>query len=119
MQIGVPKETVEHERRIALVPDVVRKLLAPTGEETAARNEVVVERGAGDGALIPDAHFEEAGAKLAAGPEEVYASQMVVKVAPPSPEEIARLTAGSVLVGFLAPLSNGEGIRAIAESGAT
>ncbi len=57
MQIGVPKETVDGERRVALVPEVVRKLV---GKD----HEVLVERGAGAGALIPDEQFEEAGAKL-------------------------------------------------------
>src|SRR5947209_11406808 len=111
MQIGVPKETAEGERRVALVPDVVRKLTAAAGDQDAAQNEVIVERGAGDGALIPDAQFDEAGAKLAQGPDEVYGAQMVVKVAPPSPEEIGRLSEGAVLIGFLQPLTNAEGIR--------
>jgi proton-translocating NAD(P)+ transhydrogenase subunit alpha len=119
MQIGVPKEMAEGERRVALVPDVVRKLLTPAGEQETPPNEVLVERGAGDGALIPDSLYEEAGARLASGPDEVYAAPMVVKVAPPSREEIGRLHEGGVLVGFLQPLSNGEGIRALAEAGVT
>ncbi len=119
MQIGVPKETAEGERRVALVPDVVRKLLAPSGDEQTAPNEVLVERGAGAGALIPDAQYEEAGARLAQSLDEVYGGQMVVKVAPPNAEEISRLREGMVLVGFLQPLTNGEGIQAIADSGAT
>ncbi len=119
MQIGVPKETAEGERRVALVPDVVRKLTAAAGDEGGVQNEVIVERGAGDGALIPDSQYEEAGARLAPGPDEVYGAQLVVKVAPPSGEEIGRLREGTVLVGFLQPLSNADGIRAIAHSGAT
>ncbi len=96
---------------MALVPEVVKKLV---GQGL----EVVVERGAGDGALIPDATYEEAGATLAdAG--AVWAAEVVVKVAPPSAEESARLGSESVLIGFLAPLSGGEGVRAIASSGAT
>src|ERR1700759_4193241 len=119
MQIGVPKETAEGERRVALVPDVVRKLIAAAGEQEAPQNEVIVERGAGEGALIPDAQYEEAGAKLVDGPEEVFRAEVVVKVAPPSSEEIARLQSGSVILGFLQPLTNGDGVRAIAQSGAT
>ncbi len=119
MQIGVPKEIAEGERRVALVPDVVRKLLAVTGEQDAPQNEVIVERGAGEGALIPDAQYEEAGARLADGPDEVFRAQMVVKVAPPSAEEIGRLQSATILVGFLQPLTNGDGIRAIAQTGAT
>src|SRR5436305_14841748 len=111
MQIGVPKETAEGERRVALVPEVVKKLIAK-------QLEVVVERGAGAGALIPDELFEEAGATLAdAG--AVYAADIVVKVAPPSQEEAAQLRAETVLIGFLQPLTNGDGIRAIAQTGAT
>jgi NAD(P) transhydrogenase subunit alpha len=119
VQIGVPKETAEGERRVALVPEAVRKLRGAAGEGDTPQNEVIVERGAGAGALIPDAQYEEAGAKLADGPDEVYRAQVVVKVAPPSSGEIGRLQTGTVLVGFLQPLSNGEGIRAIAETGAT
>ena len=57
MRIGVAKETVEGERRVALVPEVVRKLVG-------AEHEVLVARGAGAEAMIPDAQFEEAGATL-------------------------------------------------------
>ena len=119
MQIGVPKETVEGERRVALVPDVVRKLLIATGDQEAPQNEVIVERGAGEGALIPDAQYEEAGARMAEGPDEVFRADIVVKVAPPNAEEIGRLQSASILVGFLQPLTNGDGIRAIAQTGAT
>jgi proton-translocating NAD(P)+ transhydrogenase subunit alpha len=119
MQIGVPKETAEGERRVALVPDVVSKLRRTQGDNERPPNEIVVERGAGAGAMIPDAQYEEAGARLVDGPEEVYGANVIVKVAPPNAEEIGRLKPDSVLIGFLGPLTNGEGIRAIAESGAT
>ena len=119
MQIGVPKETAEGERRVALVPDVVRKLAAPAGEQETPQNEVIVERGAGAGAFIPDDRYEQAGAKLVDGPDQVYAADVIVKVAAPSDTEIGRLKADSVLIGFLGPLTNGEGIRAIAQTGAT
>jgi NAD(P) transhydrogenase subunit alpha len=112
MQIGVPKETAEGERRVALVPEVVKKL-------TAQNLEVVVERGAGGGALIPDAHYEEAGAKLVDDAAAVYGADVVVKVAPPTADEAGRLHSDGVLIGFLQPLTNGEGIRAIAHSGVT
>jgi NAD(P) transhydrogenase subunit alpha len=119
MQIGVPKETAEGERRVALVPDVARKLAAADGDQDTAPNEVVVERGAGAGALIPDQHYEDAGARLVDGPDPVYSCQIVVKVAPPNAEEIGRLSSDSVLIGFLSPLTNGEAIRSIAQTGAT
>jgi NAD(P) transhydrogenase subunit alpha len=119
MQIGVPKETAEGERRVALVPEVVRKLTRAGGEDEPARSEVVVERGAGGGALIPDQSYEEAGARMADGPDAVWSSEVVVKVAPPSQQEISKLGPDTILIGFLQPLTNGEGVRAIAQSGAT
>ena len=57
MKIGVAKETAPGERRVALVPEALGKL-------TAAGLEVLVEKGAGDGAFLPDAAFTEAGAKI-------------------------------------------------------
>jgi NAD(P) transhydrogenase subunit alpha len=112
MQIGVPTETAGGERRVALVPDVVRKL-------TGKGLEVVVQRGAGAGALIPDDQYADAGAKLTDELGEVYGSDVIVKVAPPNAEEVVRLNSSGVLIGFLAPLTNGEGIRAISETGIT
>src|SRR5919202_143539 len=85
MKIAVPKETAEGERRVALVPDTVRKL-------TGSDHEVVVESGLGEGAMLPDELFEEAARHLGSG---------------------------DVLIGFLQPLTNGEGVKALASSGAT
>ena len=109
MRIGVPKESADGERRVALVPDVVRKL-------AAQGHEVVLEPGAGSQAGIPDALFEEAGATLGGG---AWEADVVAKVAPPRGEEVGALKADSVLVGFLAPLTNGAGNQAIAKTGAT
>jgi NAD(P) transhydrogenase subunit alpha len=114
MRIGVPKELAEGEQRVALVPEVVRKF---TGGERGL--EVVVQRGAGAGALLPDALYEEAGAQMAEDAGPVYDAEVVVKVAPPNTEEIGRLRSESVLIGFLQPLTAGEAIRGIAQTGAT
>jgi NAD(P) transhydrogenase subunit alpha len=111
MRIAVPKETAAGERRVALVPEVVRKL--------AATHEVVVEAGAGAGALIPDELYEEAGAKIAPDANAIWNADVVAKVAPPSSEEIGRLGPNSVLIGFLQPLTASETIRALASSNAT
>ena len=109
MRIGVPKETADGELRVALVPEIVRKL---AGDQV----EVLVERGAGAGALIPDSQYEEVGAKLVDDP---WDTDVVVKVAPPSAEEAGRLKPDSVLIGFLQPLTNAEGVRSLARSGTT
>ncbi len=112
MKIAVPKETAAGERRVALVPEVVRKL-------TGNGHEVVVQAGAGEAAMIPDALYEEAGAKIASDPAAAWDADVVVKVAPPEDDEIPRLKGDSVLIGFLAPLTNADGVRALAASGAT
>ena len=108
MIVGVPKETVADERRVALVPEVVKRL-------KGKGLDVVVEAGAGEHALIPDALYTEAGATLG----DPWAADVVVKVAPPSADEVARLRAGGVLVGFLTPLTAPDTTRALAQAGAT
>ena len=112
MRIGVSKETAAGEHRVGLVPEVVRKFCGDG-------REVVVQPGAGEGAVIPDDAYAEAGALSAADAAEPWGAGLVLKVAPPNVEEIERLGAGSVLIGFLASLTNGERIRAIAALGAT
>ena len=112
MKVGVPTETADGERRVALVPEVVRKLVSDG-------HEVVVQSGAGAEALIPDELFTEAGASIAADAGEVWGADVVVKVAPPSAEEIEQLGDSSILIGFLAPLTAADTTRALASSGAT
>jgi NAD(P) transhydrogenase subunit alpha len=112
MQIGVPKETAEGERRVALVPDVAGKL---AGEG----HDVLVETGAGEAALIFDAQFEDAGARVVGTAQEAFGADVVVKVAPPTADEVAMLRPDSVLIGFLAPLTAPDSIRALAQRGVT
>src|SRR4051795_11896575 len=108
MVVGAPKETADGERRVAMVPDVVKRLQAKDVE-------VVVESGAGEAALIPDALFEEAGAKIG----DPWSADVVVKVAAPTPDEIGKLGDGSILVGFLAPLTSPDTTRALADAKVT
>src|SRR5271167_2775910 len=106
MRVGVPRETAPGERRVALVPDVVSRLQGST---------IVVERGAGTAAGFPDAAYAEAGAELV---DDAFAgTDAVAKVARPSESETARLHAGQVLVGFLQPLTDPDGIARHAEAG--
>jgi H+-translocating NAD(P) transhydrogenase subunit alpha len=105
MRIGVPKETAAGERRVALVPDVVSRL-------KRAGHDVVIEPGAGAQAALPDEAFAEAGAELG----DPWSAEVIARVAPREP---AGLKADHVLIGFLAPLTNAEGIDAIAHTGAT
>jgi H+-translocating NAD(P) transhydrogenase subunit alpha len=116
MQIGVPKETADGERRVAIVPELVKKITSSGGEEAAEPVEILVEREAGANALIPDSQYEEAGARLA---DDVWEADVVVKVAPPNADETQRVRQDSILIGFLQPLTNAEGVRALAQTGAT
>jgi NAD(P) transhydrogenase subunit alpha len=112
MRVGVPKETAEGERRVALVPDVV---------ESLKRNEnveVVVETGAGEASGHPDSQYEEAGAETA-GADAAWAADVVLRVAVPSVEEIGRLSSNQLLVSHLAPWTSAETNKALASSGAT
>ena len=119
MRIGVPKETADGERRVALVPEVVGKLTKSVTAENGSPLQVLVQRGAGADALIPDEAYADAGAELVDDAAAAYAAEIVVKVAAPTEDEIGLLGADSVLIGFLGPLTNGVGIKAISATGAT
>ena len=108
MRVGIPRETTQGERRVALVPESVGKL-------AAAGFELVVETGAGDAASFPDSAYSEAGATLG----DPWAADGVVKVRKPSADELERLRAGQLLVGFLEPLSDQAGVEALAGRGVT
>jgi H+-translocating NAD(P) transhydrogenase subunit alpha len=111
MKVGVPRESREGERRVALIPDVVRSL-------TENDLEVAVESGAGESAGHPDSEYSDAGASVGSG-EDAWGADVVVKVALPTIEEIGRLRSGQVLIGHLAPLTSGETTRALADAGVT
>jgi NAD(P) transhydrogenase subunit alpha len=106
MRIGVPKETAPGERRVAIVPETVGRL---------AGFEVAVERGAGLAAGYTDEAYETAGATLV---DDAYTGVgAVAKVQKPSAEERARLSSGQVLVAFLQPLTDTEGVAALQQHG--
>jgi NAD(P) transhydrogenase subunit alpha len=97
MKIGVVKERAPNERRVALVPDALKQLLA-------AGAEVLVEQGAGDGAQIPDRLYADAGAQIVAR-DRVYAeAEVVVRVQKPDGPDLESLRAGQTVVGLLQPL---------------
>jgi NAD(P) transhydrogenase subunit alpha len=108
MKVGVPKETAPGERRVALVPETVSRL-------SAAGFEIAVERGAGEAATFSDREYEEAGAALVEG---VFGQvEAVVKVQKPTPEEAGQMREGDLLIAFLQPLTDREGIERLAGRG--
>src|SRR5579859_2144267 len=106
MKVGVPRETVPGERRVALVPEAVAKL-------TKGGTEVVVESGAGLGSGHDDAAYRTAGATIA-DRAAAFAADLVVKVQKPSTEEVGLLREGAALIATLQPLTNAELVRALA-----
>ncbi len=101
MRIGVPAETRPHERRVALVPDGVGKL-------TKAGCEVLIQRGAGAAAFVPDADYEAAGATLVGTAAEALGADLVLKVQRPTAQEAGQLREGAALVSFLAPAASAD-----------
>jgi NAD(P) transhydrogenase subunit alpha len=112
MRIGVPRENTSGEHRVALVPEVVSKL-------KAKGLDVVIQSGAGADALLSDAAFTDAGAQVSEDAAEVWRSDVVVTIAPPDPQAIRGLGTGSILIGFLAPLTSPQTTRALADAKAT
>jgi len=110
MKLSVPQESADGERRVALVPEEAKKL-------AAGGIEVVLEPGAGAASHQPDSAYEDAGVTVAEG--QGLLGDVVAKVAPPSADEISKLREDSVLIGFLAPLTNGDTARALADARVT
>src|SRR5205809_3221843 len=108
MKIGVPKETVADERRVALTPDVAGRL----GKSGLP---VHVERAAGQAASFDDEAYRAAGATVVATAAEVFGqSDVVLKVQPPSSEEIALCREGVALVAVFQPSAEREAVSQLA-----
>jgi len=112
MKVGVVRESTPGERRVALVPEVVKKL-AESGFE------IVVQAGAGTQAGFPDVAFSEAGAHLLGTEQEVLGTaDLVAKVNGPSDKDVAEAATfrpGQTLIAFLSPSSNLRCVAALAE----
>ena len=105
VQISVPKEVTAGERRVALVPDVVKPL-------TKGGAQIRVEAGAGLPAGYPDDGFTAAGAILGSDRSELFGNtQIVLKIQPPSAEEIAAMKPGTVVVALVNASRNLDLVR--------
>ena len=92
--IGLPKETLFEEKRICLTPDAVSAL-------TSHGHRIVIEAGAGEGSNYSDNEYSEAGAKISYDTKEVFSCNIVLKVAPPTIDEIDMIIPQSVLISAL------------------
>jgi NAD(P) transhydrogenase subunit alpha len=112
MKVGVAKETAPGERRVALVPEALGRL-------QQAGLEILVEAGAGSGSAIPDDAFGEAGATVVSSDALYKDSDVILRVARPSSDEVAKLRKGQAVVGFLSPLVDPQLARDLAQAGVT
>ena len=118
MRIVVPRETAASERRVAIAPASVKRLV--NGGATVA-----VEAEAGLGASFTDAEYREAGAEVVADPGQLFGSADVVcKINPPGVrddgfDEIGAMPSGTLCIGMLDPHANGETLERLAEAGVT
>ena len=105
MIVGVPRESVPGERRVALVPDLVAKL-------RQAGLDIVVQTSAGAEAGFLDAAYVEKGARIES--DVLAQADVVIKVQPPTADEISQIKNGTTLICFLQPYTNASGIQALA-----
>jgi NAD(P) transhydrogenase subunit alpha len=115
MKIGIPREIGVRERRIAVVPDQVKQL-------KAAKVDVLVEAGAGEGCYLPDRAFEEAGATIVSGAAALYSgADAVLKIQPPlqnpalGKHEAEVTREGGILICLLRPFSNLDTVRTLVD----
>ena len=112
MKAAVVKETAPGERRVALVPEAVARL-RPAGID------VLVERGAGEGAWLTDAAYADAGATIVSAAELYRSADVILTVTKPSAAMVSQLRKGQAIVGMLAPLTDPELAAALAAQGVT
>lgn len=107
MRIGIPRERLANEARVAATPKTVEQLLK-------LGFTVAIENGAGKLASFDDAAFQQAGAEIV-GYEDVWQSDVILKVNAPEDEEIALMNPGSTLISFIWPAQNQELLQKLAE----
>ena len=112
MKIGVVRERAPNERRVALVPDALKALIG-------AGVEVLVERGAGDAAALPDGLFTAAGAKVVDRADLYRDADVIVRVQKPAADDVTSLRAGQAVVGLLQPLLDPKLMATLAKQGVT
>jgi NAD(P) transhydrogenase subunit alpha len=112
MKVAVVKENAPGERRVALVPETVQKL-------TQGGLEILVERGAGDGAWFPDGTYTAAGAAITSTDDLYATADVILTVTRPDEAALLRLRAGQAVIGMLAPLIDPHLASSLADRGVT
>lgn len=110
MIVAIPKETLHGETRVAMLPGEIKRL--KSDEIT-----VLIESGAGTGSFVSDSEYEAVGAKIV---NDVYPeADVIVKINPPSNEELSKLKDGTTLISLLAPFTNHDGVQSLAKKNIT
>lgn len=113
IKVAVPKETRPGERRVALAPAALKQF-GKLGVE------LLMERGAGEGAGFDDTEYEEGGVRLVDSSQELFSeADIILRVQPPAAKEIGHYREGAVLIGFLAPHEGDERIQSLCRKGIT
>ena len=110
MKIAVLKETAAGETRCAAIPETVKKFIALGAD-------VAIESGAGEGASVPDADFEAAGAKVGSRSDAMKDARIILSVSGPEPDELKGAEKGALLIGALDPSRRGSAIYGYAKAG--
>ncbi|WP_294276344.1 alanine dehydrogenase [uncultured Chryseobacterium sp.] len=92
--IGIPKETSLHERRTCITPDAVQVLVEHG-------HEIIIEAGAGEGSFFTDLQYSESGARITQDPKEAFGQDLVLKINPPTEDEIEFMRPNTYLVSAL------------------
>lgn len=113
LRLGIPEETAPGERRVALVPDVVARLVKKGFA-------IEVQKGAGATAFFTDDAYRKAGANIADNAKAIYdAADIVLRVQPPSLDEISALKPSAIVIGLMAAHANADRVRRMQEKGVT
>ncbi|MBV8325567.1 alanine dehydrogenase [Chryseobacterium sp.] len=92
--IGIPKETCLNERRTCITPDAVQVLVEHG-------HEIIIESGAGEGSFFTDLQYSESGAKITGDPKEAFGQDLILKINPPTEDEIEYMKPNTYLVSAL------------------
>jgi NAD(P) transhydrogenase subunit alpha len=115
MKIAVVKESSSDERRVALIPDMVQRIV-----KQQVDMEVWVETGAGERSFFSDINYSDAGANIVHDSDHLWHSaDVILKIGAVQPDEIDKLRSGQTIVGFLNPLNNLESMQKLADKGVT
>jgi len=92
--IGIPKETSLNERRTCITPDAVQVLVE-------SGHEIIIEAGAGEGSFFTDLQYSESGARITSDPKEAFSQDLILKINPPTEDEIDYMRPNTYLVSAL------------------